>query len=126
MINVKIVTPKGVYKETKASIINIVSEDGQRGILKNHMPIVVSLVISKMTMQEEKRETYAIAGGSLYFRDNECTILTPAIEHEDEIDLNRALQAKERAEANMKNPNKDFKRAETALKRAMNRIKIKG
>lgn len=126
MINVKIITPKGIYKETKASIINVVSEDGQRGILKNHMPIVVSLVISKMTMEEEKRETYAIAGGSLYFKDNECTILTPAIEHEEEIDLNRALAAKGRAEKNLQDPNKDIKRAELALKRALNRISIKG
>ena len=91
MINVRIVTPNGLYKETTASIVNVVSLDGERGILPNHMPIVVSLKISKMELAEEKREVYAIAGGMLYFKDNECTILTPAIENKEDIDLRLSL-----------------------------------
>ncbi len=121
-IKVKILTPLGLYKETEASIINVVSEDGQRGILPNHMPIVVILTISKMELEEEKREIYAVAGGMLYFKDNECTILCNAIENKSDIDLDRAYKAKERAEGHLKDPNSDLKRAELALKRAMNRI----
>ena len=126
MINVRIVTPNGLYKETTASIINVVSLDGERGILPNHMPIVVSLKISKMELAEEKREVYAIAGGMLYFKDNECTILTPAIENKEDIDLRRAEEAKERAEKRIHDPNMDQKRAEIALRKAMNRISVKG
>lgn len=126
MINVRIVTPNGLYKETTASIINVVSLDGERGILPNHMPIVVSLKISKMELAEEKREVYAIAGGMLYFKDNECTILTPAIENKEDIDLRRAEEAKERAEKRIHDPNMDQKRAEVALRKAMNRISVKG
>lgn len=125
MINVRIVTPSGLYKETKASIINVVSSDGQRGILSNHMPIVMSLTISKMELEEEKREIYAIAGGLLYFRDNNCIILTSAIENKNDIDLNRAESAKQRAEGRIHDPNMDQKRAEIALKKALNRISIK-
>ena len=126
MINVRIVTPNGLYKETLASIVNVVSLDGERGILPNHMPIVVSLKISKMELAEEKREVYAIAGGMLYFKDNECTILTPAIENKEDIDLRRAEEAKERAEKRIHDPNMDQKRAEIALRKAMNRISVKG
>ncbi len=126
MINVRIVTPNGLYKETIASIVNVVSLDGERGILPNHMPIVVSLKISKMELAEEKREVYAIAGGMLYFKDNECTILTPAIENKEDIDLRRAEEAKERAEKRIHDPNMDQKRAEVALRKAMNRISVKG
>lgn len=126
MINVRIVTPNGLYKETIASIVNVVSPDGERGILPNHMPIVVSLKISKMELAEEKREVYAIAGGMLYFKDNECTILTPAIENKEDIDLRRAEEAKERAEKRIHDPNMDQKRAEVALRKAMNRISVKG
>ena len=125
MINVRIVTPNGLYKETIASIVNVVSLDGERGILPNHMPIVVSLKISKMELAEEKREVYAIAGGMLYFKDNECTILTPAIENKEDIDLRRAEEAKERAEKRIHDPNMDQKRAEVALRKAMNRISVK-
>ena len=126
MINVRIVAPNGLYKETIASIVNVVSLDGERGILPNHMPIVVSLKISKMELAEEKREVYAIAGGMLYFKDNECTILTPAIENKEDIDLRRAEEAKERAEKRIHDPNMDQKRAEIALRKAMNRISVKG
>ena len=55
-------TPHGLYKKTRASIVNVVSTDGQRGILPNHMPIVVSLAVGKMTIEERERETYAISG----------------------------------------------------------------
>ena len=126
MINVRIVTPNGLYKETIASIVNVVSLDGERGILPNHMPIVVSLKISKMELAEEKREVYAIACVMLYFKDNECTILTPAIENKEDIDLRRAEEAKERAEKRIHDPNMDQKRAEIALRKAMNRISVKG
>ena len=79
-----------------------------------------------MELAEEKREVYAIAGGMLYFKDNECTILTPAIENKEDIDLRRAEEAKERAEKRIHDPNMDQKRAEVALRKAMNRISVKG
>lgn len=127
MIHVKIVTPRGHYKEFDASMINLVSTAGQLGILSNHMPLVTMLKISEMTfIVDGKREHYAISGGLFYFERNIATILCDAIEHRDDIDLSRALQAKERAEKRLesKDDNISFKRAELALKRAMNRINV--
>lgn len=123
-IKVKILTPLGLYKETSASIVNVVSEDGQRGILPSHMPIVMILAIGKMELEEEKREIYAVSGGVLYFKDDMCTILCNAIENKTDIDYDRAQRAKDRAQDHINDPNADFKRAELALKRAMNRIDI--
>ena len=126
MIKVTIMTPHGLYKKTEASIVNVVSEDGQRGIMPKHWPVVVSLIISKLVMQEgDSRETYAIAGGTLYCHDDECMILTPAIENARDIDLERAEIAKERTEKHLKDPNADIKRATLALNKALNRIAIK-
>lgn len=129
LIDVTINTPRGLYKQTKASIVNVVSPDGQRGILPNHMPIVVSLTVSKMTMEEEKREAYAISGGVLYFHNNQCMILTPTIENVNDIDLERAIKAKERAERRLargvNDENVDMARAQVALQRAINRINAK-
>lgn len=128
-IDVTINTPRGLYKQTTATIINVVSPDGQRGILPNHMPIVVSLAVSKMTMEEESgRETYAVSGGVLFFRNNRCTILTPSIENVKDIDIERAQRAKERAEARLaaiEDQHVDLVRAEIALKKAINRINVK-
>ncbi len=128
MIKCKIVTPDGLYKETLSSIINVGTIDGQRGILPKHMPIVLVLDISRMTLVEnDKRQHYAIGGGMLYFADDEATILVNAIESQDDIDVDRAHRAKDRAEGRLdkNDPNNDIRRAEVALKRAINRINVK-
>ncbi len=127
-LHVRIVTPQGIYKEFDTPIINIQTEDGNQGVLPNHMPLVTMLRIGSMTSDENGvRQTYAIAGGLFYFRDNVAEILTDAIENKNDIDLERAKKAKERAENRLESndPNIDLKRAQLALSKALNRIEIK-
>ena len=129
MIHCRIVTPHGVYKEMETPIINIETDEGQRGILPNHMPLVTMLKIGKMETEEKgKRQEYAVAGGLFYFRENLAEILTDAIENKDEIDVERAARAKERAEQRLKSddPNFDLQRARIALQKAINRMNVKG
>ena len=129
LIHCRIVTPHGVYKEMETPIINIETDEGQRGILPNHMPLVTMLKIGKMETEEKgKRQEYAVAGGLFYFRENLAEILTDAIENKDEIDAERAARAKERAEQRLKsdNPNFDLQRARIALQKAINRMNVKG
>ena len=66
-----------------------------------------------------------MAGGLMYFERNQATILTEAMEERDQIDLERAEQARDRALTRLQDPNMDFKRAQAALKRALNRIAVK-
>lgn len=127
MIKIKIVTPNGVYDELEASQINFRCTDGDRGLLPNHMPIVFMLEISRLELIiNGKRKQYSIAGGMLYFENNFATILVDAIESQEDIDVERAKAAKERAEGriNGKDPNIDLKRAEIALHRALNRLNV--
>ncbi len=129
MIHCRIVTPHGVYKEMETPIINIETNDGQRGILPNHMPLVTMLKIGRMETEEQgTRQEYAVAGGLFYFRDNTAEILTDAIENKNEIDYERAEQAKERAEKRIasNDPNYDLQRAQIALQKAINRMNVKG
>ena len=126
-LHVKIATPFGLYKEFDTPIINIQTVDGDRGVLANHMPRVTMLKIGVMTSEENNvRNTYAVAGGLFYFRNNVAEILTDAIENRNEIDVERAEKAKQRAEGHLKSndPNIDMRRAEVALKKAMNRISV--
>jgi F-type H+-transporting ATPase subunit epsilon len=129
LIHCRIVTPHGVYKEMETPIINIETDEGQRGILPNHMPLVTMLKIGRMETEEKgKRQEYAVAGGLFYFRENQAEILTDAIENKDEIDAERAARAKERAEQRLKSddPNFDLQRARIALQKAINRMNVKG
>ncbi len=127
MIHVRIVTPKGIYKEFDTPILNIPTVDGERGLLPNHMPLVTMLTIGVMSSEENgQRNYYAITNGLFYFNDNVAEIMTDTIENRDEIDLDRANSAKARAEKRLQSSdsNIDQKRAELALKRALNRIRV--
>ena len=66
-----------------------------------------------------------VATGIAQCGDDLVTILTDAIESKEEIDLRRAEEAKQRAEARLDDPNMDMRRAEVALKKAINRISVK-
>lgn len=126
MIHCRVVTPEGLAKEMHTTILNVVSTVGQLGILSRHVPLVTPLAISRMITEEsDGRKEYAVAGGLLYFENDLATILTDAIESKEEIDLRRAEEAKQRAEARLDDPNMDMRRAEVALKKAINRISVK-
>ena len=130
MIRCHVVTPTGLYGDLETEIVNVGTIDGARGILPNHMDIVMALDISKMALVKDgKRTYYAIGKGMLYFSKNVCTILVDTIESQEEIDLKRAQEAKERATLRIaqkdQDPNIDLRRAELSLKKAMVRIDVK-
>lgn len=129
MIHCRIVTPEGVYREFETPILNIETEEGQRGILPNHMPLVTMLKIGVLSCDiEGVRKYFAIAGGLLSFRDNVAEIITDAVESQEEINKERAKEAIERANKRLQqvgeNPNVDQRRAEIALKKALNRLHV--
>lgn len=128
MFLIKVITPQAKVRLINTSILNIVTPDGEMGLLSHHMPIITMIKISKMTtVEEDGRHVYAIAGGVLFFKDNEMTLLANAFESQEEIDLERALAAKERAEQRLAiaSTDTDVKRAQIALSKALNRISVK-
>ncbi|MDF9825726.1 F-type H+-transporting ATPase subunit epsilon [Breznakia sp. PF5-3] len=129
MIKVRVITPNGLYLESDAIQINACSKDGEFGLLSDHMPMVAMLEISKLEVVKENNDIkeYALSGGMLQFKDNKVNILTDSIEGEDEIDIVRAQEAKARAEKRLQQHESDvnMRRAEIALRKAINRINVK-
>lgn len=126
-IHVRIITPLGLYREFDTPYLNFQTTDGDRGILPNHMPLVTSLKIGKMSSEENGvRNYYAVSGGLLYFHNNVAEILTDSIENRDEIDADRARNSKKRAEDRLsgKQENVDIRRAQLSLARALNRLTV--
>lgn len=124
----KIVTPRGIYREVEVEMLNLKTTSGQIGILANHMPLASGIAISDMNyIIDGKREIFAIAGGFVYVNESETTIIANGIESQEEIDLRRAEEAKTRAEQRLSNSlsEMDMMRAEIALKKAITRIKVK-
>ncbi|MBM6840563.1 F0F1 ATP synthase subunit epsilon [[Clostridium] spiroforme] len=125
----KIITPHGIYQEVEIDQINIRTTAGQIGILAHHIPLASGVEISQMNYIVDGKKTYfAVAGGFVHVNENETTLIANAIESQEEIDLHRAEEAKQRAEERLQNKNSDtdILRAEIALRRALTRIHVKG
>lgn len=129
MITIKIITPLGLYKDGSVEAVHLITVEGDTTILPNHIPMVAMLKTSSCSLKEKGvYKDYAIAGGLMQFADNEMRILTDAIEGREEIDIERAKRAKQRAEARLakQDSRTNIKRAEVALAKAINRIHVYG
>ena len=128
MIQLQMITPQGLYLQQEVESVHVTTIEGETTILTNHMPIVAMLKVSPciITMSKEKHY-YAIGEGLLQFKDNKMNILTDSIESQAEIDELRAQAAKDRAMERLAkiSPDTDVVRAQLALAKAMNRIKVK-
>lgn len=127
---VSVVTPDGPVYESDVEMVSVKAASGELGILAGHVPLVAPLTISAVRLKKNNEtELVAVSGGFIEVRPDQVSILSPAAEKAEDIDVERALRAKERAEERLKQKqqeNIDFKRAELALRRAVNRINIAG
>ncbi|MBT2691834.1 F0F1 ATP synthase subunit epsilon [Bacillus sp. ISL-55] len=127
-IKVSVVTPDGPVYESDVEMVSTKASTGELGILPGHIPMVAPLQIGAVRLKNgSNNEFIAVSGGFLEVRPEQVTILAQSAEQSSEIDLERALKAKERAEQRLherKQENVDFKRAELALQRAINRISV--
>ena len=127
-IKLTIITPEKVFYSGEILSLYTSSNEGRFGILANHVPIVSILVptITTFTELNGKELKAFTSSGVLRVHDGEVEILCSVCEWPEEIDLNRAEQAKKRAEERLYSKEDiDFKRAENAILRSLMRIKIK-
>lgn len=128
-IELNIITPEKRFFSGK--IIELTTEDreGRLGILPNHMSVVKILEpsMTRFTTVDGKEFKAFTSEGILKVDKNLVEILCNSAEWPEDIDINRAKAAEERAEKRLKEKtsNLDVKRAELALKRALTRSKIK-
>ncbi|SFE09987.1 ATP synthase F1 subcomplex epsilon subunit [Lentibacillus persicus] len=126
-LTVSVVTPDGPVLEDGFEMVSCKAENGELGILPGHIPMVAPLTISSVRLKlESDTRQLAVSGGFLEVRPDKVTILAQAAEDPASIDVQRAEEAKQRAEQRLqaKQDDIDFRRAELALKRAMNRLDI--
>lgn len=123
----EIVTPDKVFYKGTAEMVIVRTTEGDIGILKDHTPYVAGLSIGKLRIKLDGKFTEAaIAGGFVQVDKEKTTILTEAAEWAEDIDIDRARKAKEKAENELKNTTdkQKIEELELKLKVALNRINI--
>ncbi len=125
-LHLKVITHEKVIFDRDVDAIYSTGEKGEFGILPNHIPFMTALKIG-VTRAVIKDETIhiAIMGGAFQIKDNEAIILCDVAELDSDIDVARAKEAKERAEARLGSQDTalDRRRAEIALAKAIARLK---
>jgi F-type H+-transporting ATPase subunit epsilon len=121
-----IVTPEKIFYEDEVTSLIAPGSEGYLGVLTNHAPLITGLVPGKLTVKDESSQEvhFAISGGFMEVFKNQVTILADSIEFVEDIDVERAKKALERARQRLRSKEKevDIPRAIAALKRAENRI----
>jgi F-type H+-transporting ATPase subunit epsilon len=123
----EIVTPEKKVVETAAEEIQIPGKNGYLGILAGHAPLITELSVGEISYREDGTEQkLAIAWGFAEVLPNKVTILAETAEHPSEIDVERAREAKQRAEQRLTrgDTSVDVERALDALHRAETRIEV--
>ena len=127
-VKVTVVTPDGPVYDSEVEMVSTKAKSGELGILPGHIPLVAPLEISAVRLKKGGNTEYvAVSGGFLEVRPDQVTILAQSAELASDIDVERALKAKERAEQRMheqRTEHTDFRRAELALQRAINRLAV--
>ncbi|NLC04068.1 MAG: F0F1 ATP synthase subunit epsilon [Tissierellia bacterium] len=121
-----IVTPDRLFFSEKVEMIIVRGLEGDLAVLKGRTPLTTPLKIGQVRVfQDGKERLAAVVNGYISVLGNKTTIVTECAEWPEEIDVERAEEARKRAEEILKrnDPDVDFIRAEAALKRAINRLK---
>lgn len=123
----RIVTPDREVVRDDAEEAQIPGREGYLGVLPGHAPLISELKIGEITYRKGgKIQHLAVTWGFLEVLPEQVTVLAEAAEKPEEIDVDRARAAKERAEKRLKSPDPecDLNRAAVALERALIRLQV--
>lgn len=102
-IQCEIVSQDRLVFSGEADIVVIPGMEGQMGILPRHTPVLTALNYGIITVRlKGGEEHFTVAGGVAEVLPDKVTILADAAENVEEIDIERALNARERAEERLK------------------------
>jgi F-type H+-transporting ATPase subunit epsilon len=128
-LHLEIVTPAKITVSQDVDMVVAPGSLGEFGILEGHVPFLSGLVPGELRYTvDDKTEFLAVTSGFAEVSDDNVSILVDAAETAQDIDVERAKQAVERATERLAKDRSaedvDFIRAEAALKRAMMRVKV--
>lgn len=125
---VEIVAPDRRVFQGEARGVRAPGVEGSFEVLYNHAPMIAAFEVGPLyvTTPEGERIVFATSGGFLEVLDNRVTVLAETAEPPTEIDVDRARAAEQRALERLHQPSEGLERqrAERALERARNRVRV--
>lgn len=129
-IHLEIVTPDREVVRDSVTEVSVPGKEGEMGILPGHAPLLSLLKVGQLSYVHGKTTHYlCINWGFVEVLPDRVIILAQTAERAEDIDLDRARKAKERAEDRLKKVSDfdiDMERARVALERSLVRIQVAG
>jgi len=128
-IHLEVVTPSGAVVSEEVDIVTAPGVGGEFGVLANHAPFLSTIKTGTLSFKKDRVSKYLmVTGGFTEVSNNKVTFLVESAEFGQDIDVERALRAKERAEKRLAQAQQATEkinrvRAEAALQRALARIR---
>lgn len=129
-IQLEVVTPTGPVVSEQVDIVTAPGIDGDFGVLANHAPLLSTIKIGALSYKNDSSTVYLmVSGGFCEVSNNKITFLVESAERGRDIDVDRAMRAKERAEKRLAEASRQQEsinsaRAEASLQRALARLKV--
>ncbi|MGE0126787.1 MAG: F0F1 ATP synthase subunit epsilon [Blastocatellales bacterium] len=128
-LNLEVITPEKLALREQVDEVVVPGVGGELGILPDHTPLISQLQTGVLSYRQgaEKKQMH-VSGGFVEVASDRVSVLSDVAESPEEIDVERAQRAKDRAERRLasRGDDVDFNRAELKLQRAMIRIQLAG
>ena len=126
-IDLNVVTPERAVVHEEVDELQIPGSEGYFGVLPGHAPLFSELKVGEVAYRKSGKWIYlAVAWGFVEVQPGQVRILAETADRAHEIDVDRALRAKQRAEERISHggDDVDYNRARLALERAIIRIQV--
>jgi F-type H+-transporting ATPase subunit epsilon len=126
-ILVDIVTPERRLLSEEVDMVTLPGSAGQMGVLRGHAPLLSTLDIGEIVLHNKgQTRSIAVHGGVVEVRPNKVTVLADLAESAEDIDIERADAARQRAQKSLeeRQSGKYDPEALASLRRNLLRLKI--
>ncbi|EHJ48723.1 ATP synthase F1, epsilon subunit [Solidesulfovibrio carbinoliphilus subsp. oakridgensis] len=124
----EIVTPDKLVLSQDVDYVGAPGLLGEFGVMANHIPFLSALGIGSLMYKVGGKANYVfVSGGFAEVSGNKVTILAEVAERPEDIDVERARKAQDRAKQRLDREREkvDFARAQAAMQRAFYRMKVR-
>lgn len=126
-LDLQVVTPDRLIVQEQVDEVEIPGAEGYFGVLPGHTPLLASLAVGELWYRKGQEKFYlSLAFGFAEVLPDRVTILARLAERAEDIDVERAEQARRRAEERLAQSKSDFdyERARVALTKSIMRLQV--
>lgn len=126
-LQLEVVSPERLAFTDEVDMVIVPGIDGQLGILPHHTRLISALGTGELRIKKGGTEQILfISGGFVEVRPDKVVVMADLAERSDEIDEQRAIEARKRAEAELESAHEpaDIARVRAALQTALMRERI--